>query len=152
MRRYDKALPQDVADRLLLQGEYGILSTVDGKGQPYGVPLNYCFADNGIYVHCALEGHKLDNLRDNDKISFCVVGATRLVPDKFSTDYTSVIVTGVARRVQGAEKRRALVGLVEKYSADFIKEGQTYIEKLDHQTAVLRLDVLAMTGKSNREE
>ena len=51
--------------------------------QPYAVPLSYVFHDQCIYFHCATEGHKLDNIRANPAVSFCVVGqdpdATRRV-------------------------------------------------------------------------
>ena len=51
MRRKDKALPDAAAMQLLEHAEYGVLSTVDAAGQPYGVPLNYvllgtCYADS----------------------------------------------------------------------------------------------------------
>ena len=74
MRRKDKAMQDGAIIGLLQNGEYGVLSTVDGNEQPYGVPLNYVLMNNCIYFHCALEGHKLDNLALNHKVSFCVVG------------------------------------------------------------------------------
>ncbi len=51
-----------------------------------------------IYFHCAPEGHKLENLSGNNKVSFCVVGKTQVLPDKFATNYESVIVFGTACR------------------------------------------------------
>jgi nitroimidazol reductase NimA-like FMN-containing flavoprotein (pyridoxamine 5'-phosphate oxidase superfamily) len=147
MRRSDKALPHDAAVSLLQEGEYGVLSTVDGNGQPYGVPLNYSFDGERLYFHCALKGHKLDNILANDKVSFCVVGRTNLLPAEFSTEYESVIATGTASVVLGDEKYQALVRLVEKYSTDFISEGRKYIEKLDSQTKVVKVDVDSLTGK-----
>ncbi|MCK4509744.1 MAG: pyridoxamine 5'-phosphate oxidase family protein [Desulfuromonadales bacterium] len=147
MRRSDKALPDDATVSLLQAGEYGVLSTVDGEGQPYGVPLNYSFDGERLYFHCALKGHKLDNILANNKVSFCVVGRTKLLPAEFSTEYESVIVTGSASVVQGDEKYQALVSLLEKYSADFIDEGRDYIVKLDSRTKVVRVDVDSMTGK-----
>jgi nitroimidazol reductase NimA-like FMN-containing flavoprotein (pyridoxamine 5'-phosphate oxidase superfamily) len=147
MRRSDKALPHDAAVSLLQEGEYGVLSTVDGNGQPYGVPLNYSFDGERLYFHCALKGHKLDNILANDKVSFCVVGRTNLLPAEFSTEYESVIATGTASVVLGDEKYQALVRLVEKYSIDFISEGRKYIEKLDSQTKVVKVDVDSLTGK-----
>ena len=73
MRRSDKALPNDALVKILQEGEYGVLSTVSADGQPYGVPLNYALQNNNLYFHCALDGHKLDNLLANEKVSFCVV-------------------------------------------------------------------------------
>ena len=67
MRRSDKALPNDALVKILQEGEYGVLSTVSADGQPYGVPLNYALQNNNLYFHCALDGHKLDNLLANHR-------------------------------------------------------------------------------------
>ncbi len=147
MRRSDKALQNDDIVRILQEGEYGVLSTVDEAGQPYGVPLNYSLKNNCLYFHCALEGHKLDNLFANEKTSFGVVGRTRVIPAEFTSEFESVIVTGSAAVVLGEEKHEALVSLIEKYSADFVEEGRKYIEKLDSQTKVVRIKIESMTGK-----
>ncbi len=149
MRREDKALHYDEIARLLQEGEYGILSTVDEKGQAYGVPLNYVYLNDSLYFHSALQGHKITNILANSKVSFCVVGRTRLLPAEFSTEFESVIVFGEAAVVQGDERYQALVGLVEKYSPEFLTEGQKYIERFDSRTKVVRVDVHSMTGKAS---
>lgn len=148
MRRKDKALQNDDAVRLLRECEYGVLSTVDAKGQPYGVPLNYVLRNDGLYFHCAMEGHKIDNLLANSRVSFCVVGRTNVLPAEFSTEFESVIATGKASVVQGDERYQALVGLLEKYSSEFLEEGRAYIEKLDSRTKVIKIDIHSMTGKA----
>jgi hypothetical protein len=148
MRRKDKALEHGGIVRLLREGEYGILSTVDEKGQAYGVPLNYVYLNDCLYFHSALEGHKVTNILANSKVSFCVVGRTRLLPAEFSTEFESVIVSGEAVIVQGDERYQALVGLVEKYSPEFLAEGLKYIERFDSRTRVVRIDVHSKTGKA----
>ena len=148
MRRKDKAMPDGEMTGLLQNGEYGVLSTVDDSGQPYGVPLNYVMMNNCIYFHCALEGHKLDNLAANPCVSFCVVGRTNVLPAEFSTEFESVIVFGRASVVDGEERYQALTGLIDKYSSDFVAEGSAYIEKFDSQTRVVRVAIEKMTGKT----
>jgi len=148
MRRKDKALQEVDIQQLLTDGEYGVLSTVDANAQPYGVPLNYVYMNGNIYFHCALVGHKLDNISINDKVSFCVVGRTEVLPAEFSTGFESVIASGTATVISGDERYQALMGLVEKYSPEFIEEGKAYIEKFDRQTAVVRVKVEQLTGKA----
>ncbi len=148
MRREDKALQHNEIARLLQEGEYGILSTVDENGQAYGVPLNYVYLNDYLYFHSALQGHKITSILANSKVSFCVVGRTRLLPAEFSTEFESVIVFGEAAVVQGDERYQALVGLVEKYSPEFLTEGQKYIKRFDSRTKVVRIDVHSMTGKA----
>ena len=150
MRRIDRAISDEEAKEILKKGEYGILSTVSRDGQPYGVPLNYSHVGNIIYFHSALEGHKVDNIRENDNVSFCIVGEAEILPDKFSTKYKSVIVFGRMSEVTGDEKKQGLLELLKKYSPAFIKEGLQLIETAGGRTRVYKLLIQSTTGKSRR--
>ena len=150
IRRKDRETDADEATRLLTEGEYGVLSTVGKSGMPYGVPMSYTYRDGCVYFHCAMKGHKLANLDDNPRVSFCVVGRTKILPDKFATEYESVIISGVASEVEGAERLDALVSLLEKYSPDFIEEGKRYIEQKDSVTKVIRIEIDSLSGKARR--
>ncbi|HQI17206.1 MAG TPA: pyridoxamine 5'-phosphate oxidase family protein, partial [Bacillota bacterium] len=112
MRRQDRKTDNEKAAAILAAGEYGILSTVGDNGYAYGVPLSYAYSNGKIYFHCALEGHKLDNIRYNNKVSFCVVGATEVLPESFSTKYESVIVFGKASEADDDEKQEAHVAIL----------------------------------------
>ena len=147
MRRKDKEIGADAAIQLLAECEYGVLSTVGNDGQPYGVPLNYAYKDNCIYFHCALAGHKIDNIENNPKVSFCAVGPTKILPSEFSTDYISAVAFGAASEVQGTERYDALILLLEKYSPDFMEDGRKYIEKLDKVTKVIKIEIQDIKGK-----
>lgn len=150
MRRKDRMMSDKETKELLLTGEYGVLSTVSPDGQPYGVPLNYSYSGDVIYFHCALEGHKLENIKGNKKVSFCVVGNTEVLPDKFATKYESVIVFGEACEVTGEEKQKGFVELLKKYSSGFMKEGQVYIEKIGSTARVCKISPESITGKARR--
>lgn len=150
LRRKDRGISESEAKALLERGEFGVLSTISADGEPYGVPLSYCVIGNAVYFHCALEGHKLENITADNRASFCVVGATELLPDKFSTRYESVIISGRAAEVFDAEKQLALEGLVAKYSPDFHETGQRYIATDSHTTRVFRLGIDAISGKARR--
>lgn len=148
MRNQKRAISEAEARELLARGEYGVLSTCGADGQPYGVPLNYCLIGDVIYFHCAVAGHKLENLAADGRVSFCVVGNTEVLPDQFATRYESVIVTGRAAEVLGDDKQPALEGLVAKYSPDFQAAGRQYITAQIGQARVFRIDIEAITGKS----
>ncbi len=151
MRRSDRALPADETRKILLSGEYGVLSTVSSDGQPYGVPVSYCYTGEAIYFHCAPEGHKLDNLKSNSKVSFCVVGRTQVLPDKFATNYESAIVFGTALEVTGEEKHSGLVELLKKYSPEYLEKGLRYIEGDAEKARVYKIRVESFTGKARKK-
>ncbi len=150
MRRKDRELGKEEIFEILKKGEYGIFSTISQNGYPYGLPVNYVYTNGSIYFHCAVEGHKLDNIKNNDKVSFCVVGPTQILHDKFSTKYESVIVFGRAIEVSGDEKNRALLELINKYSPDYIEQGKEYIQKKNKDSKVIKIKTEHITGKGRR--
>jgi len=150
IRRQDREITESEAIEIIQKGEYGVLSICSPNGG-YGIPLNYALKDRTLYFHCAIEGSKLDYLRNNNKASFCVVGKTEVLPSKFATNYESVIAFGLATEVEGEEKREALMLIVEKYSADFIQEGKEYLEKLYDRVKVLKLSIESITGKARKQ-
>jgi len=150
MRRKDRAISDDEAIKLLENGKFGVLSMTCENGYAYGIPLNYAYRDGNIYFHCAGEGAKLDNIRHNNKVSFCVVGETRPLPEKFSYSYESVVAFGKAEEISGKEKEDALFMLIEKYSADFKEKGREYINRAAPETTVVKISVEHITGKARR--
>ena len=150
IRRVDRAISESEAKEILQKGEYGILSTVSIDGQPYGVPVSYSHTGGIIYFHCAVEGHKLENLSGNNKVSFCVVGKTEVLPEKFGTKYESVIVFGKAFEVLDDEKHKGLLELLKKYSSGFIGKGLQYIESTGGKTRVYKIVIESITGKSRK--
>jgi nitroimidazol reductase NimA-like FMN-containing flavoprotein (pyridoxamine 5'-phosphate oxidase superfamily) len=150
LRRKDRGITETEARELLTLGEYGVLATVSADGSPYAVPVSYCVIGNGIYFHAALEGHKLENIARESRVSFCVVGATEVLPEKFSTRYESVIVAGRVAEVFDAEKQQGLAGLVAKYSAAFLDAGERYIASDGPKTRVFRIAIDAISGKARR--
>ncbi len=150
LRRKDRAIESSEAIEILMKGEYGVLSTIGDNEQPYGVPLSYVYRDNSIYIHCARVGHKIDNIRKNPKVSFCVVGTTTVLPSEFATEYESSIVSGTATEIQGEERYNALIWTIEKYSPDYIEEGKHKIKKQDNATKVVKITIDHISGKARR--
>ncbi|MCG6535058.1 MAG: pyridoxamine 5'-phosphate oxidase family protein [Syntrophales bacterium LBB04] len=150
VRRKDREIEVGLATLLLAEGEYGVLSTVGADGQAYGVPLNYVYKNNYLYFHCALEGHKLENIKADNKVSFCVVGRTKVLSDQFSTQYESAIACGTASEVQGDERHEALYHFVEKYSPEFLEEGKKAIAKFNDKTRVIKITINHLTGKARK--
>ncbi len=150
IRRADRELPREESCLLLAEAEYGVLSTVGADRLPYGVPISFCMVGDDIYFHCATEGRKLDNLRHNPQVSFCIVGNTRVLPAQFGTEYESAIVSGTAEEAFADEKQRALEGLLKKYCADHIPQGLDYTRNLIDKTKVLKVAITTVTGKARK--
>lgn len=65
MRRKDKEIadPRKI-EAVLNQAQIIHLAMLDGD-RPYIIPLNFGYADNAIYFHCAREGKKIDLIKLN---------------------------------------------------------------------------------------
>jgi len=153
IRRKDRMLNNEKARQLLETGEYGFLAMCGKNGYGYGIPLNYVPEGKSIYFHCAPDGFKLENIRNNNRVSFCVVGRTQVLPEQFSTAYESVLVFGrIICGLPEDERRKALDLLVAKYSPGFTEISGTYINKSFHRTHILRLDIEHLSGKNRNIE
>jgi len=152
IRRKDRALsPEDCAE-LLNRGEYGVLATADAAGQPYAVPMSYVVMGRRLYFHSAREGHKIDNIQDNPRASFAVVGETKpAYISSFSTYYESVVVFGPLVLIEEEkEKRESLVALAEKYLPEHMDKAESDINRGYSRTAVYALEMEIVSGKANK--
>ncbi len=150
MRRKDRELGREEAESILSRGEYGILCTCGSAGIPYGVPVNYVYEDGCICFHSAAEGHKVQHLQENPYASFTVVGATRVLPQKFSTQYESAIAFGRVTPAEGERKRAILRALAAKYSPEHSRKAADYIARDGARTAVYSLRIEHLCGKAHR--
>ena len=150
MRRKDREITKREALSIVKKSEYGILSLASVDGKPYGIPLNYCIMNNALYFHSAMEGRKLELLSQNSSVSFCVVGDTKVLPEKFGMRYESALISGVAQEVTGNEKHQALEGLLKKYSQPFISQGLEMIKTNSRKTRVFKINIHSISGKACR--
>ena len=148
MRRKDKQLSEEQTIEILTAGEEGVLATVGEDGYPYAVPLNYIYQDGAIYFHCALNGHKLENIRFNPRVSFCVTADTGIIAEEFSTRFRSVVVFGRAEEALDDEKIKGLKALVHGLAADHVPAGEKYIRQALDKARVFKVNVEHMSGKT----
>ncbi|MGC3977866.1 MAG: pyridoxamine 5'-phosphate oxidase family protein [Paludibacteraceae bacterium] len=149
VRRQDRLLVEEKITEILKEGEYGYLSVSTGN-QPYGIPIS--FAWNGadsIYFHSAPDGRKIAIINDNHLASFCIVAHTKVIPEKFTTEYESIILRGEINIVTDKEEcLKALEMIVDKYAANYKQEGMKYAEKALQRTSILRFDCSDISGKA----
>lgn len=153
VRRQNRILEDEVRIQDLLSiSEYGFLSLgTYENGYAYGIPISYAYDkdSNSLYFHCAPEGQKLDMAKQNNKVSFCIVGVTRPIANQFTTLYESIIVFGrISLSLPQEEKRQALRLLVKKYSPGFEDLGEKYMDKSWDRTAAFKIEIDHITAKA----
>ncbi len=151
IRRSDRALSEDQAREILARADHGVLATLGPDGWPYAVPLNHVLFRDVLYVHCAVEGHKLENIAHEERVSFCAVANARVLPAKLTTLYESAIAFGRASLVTDpVEKRRALELLAIRFCGTLTPEAMKAIATSESRAAVVRIRLEQITGKANR--
>lgn len=151
MRRKNQALSDNQCIEILQKGSHGVLACHGDDGYPYAVPLNYAYKNSCIYVHCAKQGHKLDAILKDPKVSFTVVGKDMIVANEYTSYFSSVIVFGKARIVDGNQSREAFMTLVDKYcSTQKQEENESAIADCK-QALILAIEIEHLSGKSAKE-
>lgn len=115
MRRSAQELSRSEAEKLLKSASHGVLAVSGDGGYPYAVPMSFAFEGGKIYLHSAAVGHKIEAIRREPKVSFCVVTRDSVIPEKYTTAFESVIVFGRAEILEGDNALAAMEALAKKY-------------------------------------
>ena len=99
MRRKKQLLSVEATEKILATGLVGVLGVAGDDDYPYTVPVNYAFENGKIYFHSAVNGHKLDGIQRNSKVSFCVIDRDEIVAQELTSYFRSAIAFGQAKIV-----------------------------------------------------
>ena len=153
---------EQAIDDFLQSQEIGHLTTIDPDGWPRAVPLNYLWQGGAIYFHTGLGG-KIEDLRQNPKVSFTVTEALGLLTSEISASPCrdtqlgqSVLIRGLAKEIRNPEqKQRVLNKFIAKYDpaavVDPESEQMAPESIMDqpgfHQCLVVEIEVASLIGR-----
>ena len=150
MRRTDREKDATFALEVLRHCEYATLATINVDGTPYCIPISPVLIGHAIYFHCATEGQKLTNISQNNAVCVSGVRYTKLVPERFTTEYESAVATGSCSLVlSDEEKKMALRAICEKYAKSNMEHMEEKIAESLHRTCVCRIDIVQISGKKS---
>lgn len=150
MRRFRQQLPIEETKEILYNGRECVIAVSGDDNYPYAIPINYVYDGEHIYLHSAKQGHKIDALKRNPKMSLCVVAQGDVVPKEFTTYFRSAIVFGRARLVEeDDEKVEALWKLSRKYCGDL--DATAEIAKFLKAVAIIEITIDSLSGKESIE-
>lgn len=142
------------AEALLSSAQYGVLALTDPEGNPYAVPLNFCYEqeDHHFFFHCARSGKKLDCIRHNPTVCLHVMGPYRIIAEQYITHYQSLLVYGTATIVADAVKKRDMLKkLCQKFAPNGPRE-QEVIEKYLPAVTLVDVSISRITQKQNHDD
>ena len=148
-RRFKQELSREECIEILKSEPRGILSVMGEDGYPYGIPMNHWYSekDGKIYFHGAKTGHKIDAIKQYDKVSFCVMDQGYRKEGEWALNIRSVVVFGRIHLVTDPQKTIEICSdLCRKFTDD-----AAYLEhELIHSgpaVQCLELEIDHMTGK-----
>jgi nitroimidazol reductase NimA-like FMN-containing flavoprotein (pyridoxamine 5'-phosphate oxidase superfamily) len=152
VRRKDKEITdKSEIEDILSHTMVGRLGTC-ANGIPYITPMNFTY-DKGtskIYLHCANEGRKIENIRANQNVCFEVEEVTNVLVKQptcaSSVAYRSVILFGSIKILSDPQtKNEALQKLADKYAPQNPKAPFT--DAMLNKTNVLEIEIKEITAK-----
>jgi hypothetical protein len=147
MRRGKQLLSMEDTVAVMARCTNGVLACSGDEGYPYAVPLSYVYLNGRIYFHSAKAGHKIDAITRNPKVSFSVIDEDKIVSEKYTTHFRSVIAFGKARIVEGDERLESFAALVDKYSGNQPEEAKNKEISGCTQAHIIAIDIEHITGK-----
>ena len=120
--------------------------------EPYVVPMNYGYTmEEGklvLYLHCAVQGKKLDMIRCNPKV-FIEMDCDRQPfegekPCQYGLAYTSLMGRGTAQIIEDVEEKMEAMTLLMKTQT---QKDFTFNDRLVSIVTVIRIDVEEYTAK-----
>ena len=147
LTRKKQALSIEECKEILKQEIRGVLAVNGDDNYPYALPINFYFDEERgkIYFHSGKVGHKLDAIKANDKVSFCVYDKGYHKDGHWSLNIKSVITFGRIYIVDDWTDE-LMVKFCKRFTSD-MEYINNEIKNYKSNTAVLCLDIEHMTGK-----
>ena len=147
--RKKQTLSKERIAEILIAEKRGVLSVIGENGYPYGLPINYWYCEeNGcIYFHSSKKGHKVDAIKADNRVSFCVYDQGYQKEGEWALNISSVIVFGKVTPVEDHEKAMDICrSLSLKYTQD-LEYIESEVQKFGSATQCYELRPEHITGK-----
>lgn len=153
LTRKAKQLPHEECIELLKNELRGVLSVMGDNGYPYGMPMNHFYneSDGNIYFHCGKEGHRIDSLRNCEKVSFCVYDKGYRKDGNWALNIKSVIVFGKAEIIDNLEEITDITAELSRKFTDDEAYISREIKAFAAKTLLIKLTPEHICGKSVNE-
>ena len=100
-----------------------------------------------LYFHCAGEGHKLDAIAADNRVSFCVMDQGFRKEGDWALNISSVVLFGTVRKItEETEKLRIARQLALKYYPT-PEAAEEEVRKAASRVQILEMVIDHMTGK-----
>lgn len=154
MRRFKQEVSKEECVAILNSEIRGVLSLIGDDNYPYGVPVDFYYDlnENAIYIHGAKEGHKIDSIKNNNKVCFTTYNKGFLKEGDWALNSTSVIIFGKAELINdiniAEDKCRKLALKIYPNKEEIEDEIKSAIDRVQ----LIKINIEHMSGKLINEK
>jgi nitroimidazol reductase NimA-like FMN-containing flavoprotein (pyridoxamine 5'-phosphate oxidase superfamily) len=133
-------------EKILREETLGFLGLASA-GEPYVVPVTYCYHEGRIIFHGALTGKKLDFIRDNPEVCFAVARETSPPvghEGSCELESESVICYGTARILENLDEQ---IEALELFRRRYSPERRPITPEDATRCSVVEISVRELTGR-----
>lgn len=147
MRRSKQEISEEECIELLKKEPRGVIAVIGENGYPYAFPMNHIYIDGKLYFHSAKEGHKLDALAMNDKVSYCVMDEGFRREGEWSLNIKSVVIFGTVRKLDSTEEAMEILRRLGMKHYPTEESVEEVMKSACTRVQMLELTIDYMTGK-----
>lgn len=155
MRRIRQQVSEEECKRILREEKRAAFSVIGDEGYPYTIPVDFYYdeADHCIYLHGAKSGHKIDAMKNCDKVCLTTWNQGYKTEGHWEWNATSVVVFGRAKLLEDKEvwedKLRKLA--IKYYPTAEEAEAEMQAPPI-HAVQMIAIEIEHMTGKLVNEK
>ena len=150
MRRKDKEITDKKVMLNIISKAQVCYLGMSKNSKPYVIPINFGYYEDTIYFHCALEGKKIDILKENPHVCMVFNVDNKLINDVAQDDWTmyykSVVAFGKVEFIMDIAERQNVINIMFHHYG-----GKDYPlpEPVLAKTMFLRVKIEKITGKAD---
>jgi len=153
MRRSDKEINDNETIEYILDEALICRIGLCDNNKPYIVPMNFAYKDNSLYLHSAMEGRKIEILRENNDVCFELDIQNELLESEMACDwgmkYYSVIGFGKGYFIEDDQEKKHILDIfMKKYARNSLKKFE-YSSNALQKTLIIKVEIEEVTGKKS---
>lgn len=141
------------AKKLLHQSRRGVLAVIGDNNYPYAIPVNYLYDEENqkIYFHGSRAGHKVDAIKNCDKVCFTVIGNEAIKKETWAPFLQSTVIFGRCHLIE--DQSTAMI-LLKKFAMKFYPNESMVDEEIavfKKATQMYEIEIEHLSGKEVQE-
>lgn len=150
IRRKKNEISEADAKKLLRDARRGILAVNGDNNYPYAIPVNYLYDEENqkIYFHGSRAGHKVDAIKNCDKVCFTVFGNETIKEEAWAPFLQSVVLFG---RCHLIEEQTMAMTLLKRFAMKYYPNESMVDEEIAHSGKAVQMYEIEIEHLSGKE-